>query len=652
MVARKCKRLRPEDGTPPVRLRTELRKESKLLSPAIPRQTSERGVIVSKNGLPRKPLTKRRLKNLILNVLKNPFNMVVLVSLIILFCLIIIPLLTMISSTFTLAQGELRRVQGHVGDFTLYYWKYILTGKLASAVLWGPLKNSFICGFFTVLVSVPLGSVLAWLMIRTDLPGKKILGLLVTIPYMIPSWTKALAWLAMFRNSTSGANGFLAGLGIPVPDWLAYGPIAIVLCMSMHYYAFSYIMVSGALRSINSELEEMGEIQGASKAQILRHITLPLILPSVLSATVMTISKSIGTYGVPANLGNRIGYYTLATKMRTFIDQGPQAVGYAMSIVLVLLAALIIFSNQRIVGVRKSYATVSGKGGRATLMQLGKAKKPLMVFLMVFLFLAMVVPFFVLIMETFQITTGAGYGLDNLTLYNWIGKEGEIDKYTNYVGIFRNPNFFSAFWNTIRLTLIASILTAICGQFLGYISSRGRGKWYGDLTEQMVFVPYLMSGIAFSTMYFSMFSRPHLGGLMPSLYGTFTLIVLTSVVKHFPFASKSGTANMLSISVELEEAADIAGASFWKRMSSIIVPLAKNGFISGFMLTFISIAKELDLIIIMMTPTTQTMSYLAFTYSQDGYNQMSDAVSVCVLAFILVCYTVANRFGADLNKSM
>ena len=650
MVARKCKRLRPEDGTPPVRLRTELRKESKLLSPAIPRQTSERGVIVSKNGLPRKPLTKRRLKNLILNVLKNPFNMVVLVSLIILFCLIIIPLLTMISSTFTLAQGELRRVQGHVGDFTLYYWKYILTGKLASAVLWGPLKNSFICGFFTVLVSVPLGSVLAWLMIRTDLPGKKILGLLVTVPYMIPSWTKALAWLAMFRNSTSGANGFLAGLGIPVPDWLAYGPIAIVLCMSMHYYAFSYIMVSGALRSINSELEEMGEIQGASKAQILRHITLPLILPSVLSATVMTISKSIGTYGVPANLGNRIGYYTLATKMRTFIDQGPQAVGYAMSIVLVLLAALIIFSNQRIVGVRKSYATVSGKGGRATLMQLGKAKKPLMVFLMVFLFLAMVVPFFVLIMETFQITTGAGYGLDNLTLYNWIGKEGEIDKYTNYVGIFRNPNFFSAFWNTIRLTLIASILTAICGQFLGYISSRGRGKWYGDLTEQMVFVPYLMSGIAFSTMYFSMFSRPHLGGLMPSLYGTFTLIVLTSVVKHFPFASKSGTANMLSISVELEEAADIAGASFWKRMSSIIVPLAKNGFISGFMLTFISIAKELDLIIIMMTPTTQTMSYLAFTYSQDGYNQMSDAASVSVLAFILVCYTVANRFGADDKK--
>ena len=617
------------------------------------RQSSERGVIVSKKALPKKPLTKRRLKNLILNVVKNPFNMIVLISLIILFCLIIIPLLTMIATTFTAGQAELRRIGdgAQVGDFTLYYWQYMLASNMSKAVLWEPLLNSLIIGVFVVIISVPLGSVLAWLMVRTDIPGKKILSMLVIIPYMIPSWTKALSWLAVFRNSTSGANGFLAGLGLPIPDWLAYGPIAIILCMSMHYYAFSYIMVSGSLRSINSELEEMGEIQGASKPQILRYITLPLILPSILSAVIMTISKSIGTYGVAANLGNRIGYYTLATKMRVYIEQGPQGVGYAMSLVLVGLAAIILFSNQKAVGVRKSYATVGGKGGRSTLMPLGKAKKPLMGFLAIVLFLAMVMPMFVLVMETFQITTGNGYGLDNLTLYNWIGTVEDAEKYTNMDGIFRNKDFLNALWNTIRLTLIASIITAICGQFLGYISSRGRGKWYGNLTEQMVFVPYLMSGVAFSTMYFSMFSVPHFGGLLPSLYGTFTLIVLTSVVKHFPFASKSGTANMLAISTELEEAADIAGASFWKRMASIIIPLAKNGFISGFMLTFISIAKELDLIIILMTPTTRTMSYLAFTYSQDGYNQMADAISVVVLLFILVCYIIANKFGADIGKS-
>lgn len=597
------------------------------------------------------PFSKTRLKNQILGVIKNPFNMIVAVSLVILFCLIVIPLLQMIASTFTTASAEVRRIGGQPGDFTLYYWKYILVGKLSAATLWIPLKNSLVVGILTVLVSVPLGSVLGWLIVRSDIPGKKLLGMLVVIPYMIPSWCKALSWLAVFRNKTSGSLGFLAGLGIPIPDWLAYGPVAIVLCMSLHYYAFSYIHVSSALRSINSELEEMGEICGANKVQILKSITLPLVLPSILSSVVMTLSKSIGTYGVAANLGSRIGYFTLATKMKTFINGGPQGVGFAMSLVLISLAALIIFSNQKIIGVRKSYATIGGKGGRSNEMHLGKAKKPLMVFLVLFLFFAMVAPMFVLVMETFQVTTGNGYGLDNLTLYNWIGKVDEAQKYTNYPGIFQSKEFGKAVYNTIRLTFIGSVITAFCGQFLGYISTRGRGKWYGSTTEQLVFVPYLMSGVAFSSMYVAMFSKPHLGGLIPTLYGTFTLIVLTSVVKHFPFASRSGTANMMQIAVELEEAADINGANFWQRMGKIVLPLAKNGFISGFMLTFISIAKELDLIIIMMDKHTQTMSYLAFTYSQEGYNQMADAISVCVLLFILVCYIIANRFGADIGKA-
>ena len=598
------------------------------------------------------PLTKTRLKNLFLNVVTNPFNVIVLITLIILFCLVVIPLLQMIASTFTLAKAETRRVHAEVGSFTLYYWKYIFASTVSAASFFEPLLHSVVCGLATTLISVPLGSVLAWLLVRSDIPGKNIIGLLIVVPYMVPSWCKAIAWLSIFRNSRSGANGLLTGLGIPVPDWLAYGPIAIVLCMSLHYYAFAYMNVASALRSINSELEEMGEICGATKPQILKSITLPLVLPAILSSIIMTLSKSIGAYGVAANLGNRIGYFTLATKMKTFIDSGPTGVGYAMSIVLIAIAALIIFSNQKLIGVRKSYATIGGKGGRSTDMKLGRAKVPLMAFIIVFLFFAMVFPMFILVMETFQITTGNGYGIDNLTLYNWIGTVDQAQTYTNYPGIFRNPEFTLALWNTVKLSFLGSIITAICGQFLGYISTRGRGKWYGALTEQLVFIPFLMPGVAFSTMYFSMFSRPHLGGLIPSLYGTFTLIVLTTVVKHFPFASRSGTSNMMQIATELEESATINGAGFWKRMQAIVLPLAKNGFISGFMLTFISVAKELDLIIIMMTPKMRTLSFLAFTYSQEGMAQMSDAVSVCVLVFIVLCYVIANKvFGADIGKS-
>mgnify|MGYP001435314659 CR=1 FL=1 len=646
--------MRPEDGTPPVRLRTELRKESKLLSPAIPRQTSERGVIVSKNGLPRKPLTKRRLKNLILNVLKNPFNMVVLVSLIILFCLIIIPLLTMISSTFTLAQGELRRVQGHVGDFTLYYWKYILTGKLASAVLWGPLKNSFICGFFTVLVSVPLGSVLAWLMIRTDLPGKKILGLLVTVPYMIPSWTKALAWLAMFRNSTSGANGFLAGLGIPVPDWLAYGPIAIVLCMSMHYYAFSYIMVSGALRSINSELEEMGEIQGASKPLILRKITLPLVLPAMLSAVILTFSKAIGTFGTINYLGSPVSFRTLSSELYSNSKSQNTQTAFAMAILMICIASLSVFINQRLIGARKSYATIGGKGGRSTPIGLGGWKPIVTIILFIFFIVGIIMPVIILILESCMLKEGT-YSLSNFTLYYWIG-EGDPNIMEGVSGIFKNETFMMSLVNSLKLTLVNGVFGTIFGQMLGYICAKGRGKLHGKLVEQLVFIPYLIPSVAFGGIYLSMFSKPQtLFGvtLIPALYGTFALLTLTSVVKHLPFASRAGTSNMLQISGELEEAATIEGAGFFKRFVKIVFPLSKGGFISGFMLIFVSIMKELDLIILIMTPKTSTLPYLAFQYQNQNCPQASNCVAIVMFSIVFLVYALANIFGdADLAKSM
>lgn len=600
----------------------------------------------------KKPLSIKRLKNQFFNLVGNPFNMVVLISLVALVALIVLPLLQMLKETVTLSRSELRRVDGHVGDFTLYYWKYLLASQLTTAVLWEPLSHSLVTGFFTALISVPLGSILAWLMVRSDLPHKKTISMLVIIPYMIPSWTKALSWLAVFRNQRSGGLGLLAGLGVNVPDFVAYGPIAIILVMTLHYYAFSYIMVSGSLRSVNSELEEMAEIQGATKRQILRSITLPMVLPAILSATIMTLSKSIGSYGVAANLGTRIGYFTLATKMKEFIGgTANTGVGYAMSLLLILMASGTIIANQRLVGTRKSYETMGGKGTRHSPIPLGKAKTPLMIFIILFLVVSMVIPMFVLVMESFQVTTGNGYGLDNLTLYNYIGVRDLDNQNVHYPGIFRNPEFTKALWNTVKLTVIASILTSFSGQFLGYISSRGRGRWYGKATEQLVFIPYLMPGVAFSAIYFAMFSRPTLGGLIPSLYGTFALIVLVSVVKHFPFASRAGTANMLQIGVELEEAADLAGASFWRRMRSIIIPLAKQGFISGFMLVFISIAKELDLIVILMTPANRTLSYLAFTYSKEAMPQMAAAISICVLIFILICYRIANHFGADIGKS-
>ena len=260
----------------------------------------------------------RRLKNQIKAVVTNPYNVIVLVAIILLTYLIIFPLVDMLATTFKLAQRDLRSVPGGVaGEFTFYYWQRLLASDMSMNLLIKPLMNSLVIGAGVSVCAITLGSVLAWLMVRSDLPFKPFFSLAVIIPYMIPSWVKSQAWLSMFKTPrVGGAPGFVASIMLKagmstetietVLAPIAYGQIAVIIVLTLHYYAYTYLLVSAALNSINSELEEMGEIQGASKSLILRKITLPLVLPAMLSAVILTFSKAIGTFGTINYLGSPV----------------------------------------------------------------------------------------------------------------------------------------------------------------------------------------------------------------------------------------------------------------------------------------------------------------------------------------------------------
>lgn len=600
----------------------------------------------------------KRLKNQIKAVVTNPYNVIVLIAILLLTYLIVLPLLDMISSTFELAQRDLRVMgpDAEVGQFTLYYWQRLLASELSMSMLIKPLINSLTIGVCVSVCAIALGSVLAWLMVRSDLPCKPFFSLAVIIPYMIPSWCKSQAWLSMFKTARlGGAPGFMASLGFNVPDWLAYGPVAIIIVLTLHYYAYTYLLVSAALNSINSELEEMGEIQGAGKAMILRRITLPLVLPAMLSAVILTFSKAIGTFGTINYLGSPVQYYTLSSQLYMNSKSLNTQTAFAMAIIMICIASVAVFINQKLIGARKSYATIGGKGGRSTLIGLGKVGRPVItVILFVFFAVGIIMPILILILESCMLKEGT-YSLSNFTLHYWIG-DPDPKIMEGMPGIFKNPDFKKALFNSARLTLVNGVFGTIFGQILGYICAKGRGKFHGKLVEQLVFIPYLIPSVAFGGIYLSMFSQPQtLFGvtLVPSLYGTFALLTLVSVVKHLPFASRAGTSNMLQISGELEEAATIEGAGFFKRFVKIVFPLSKGGFISGFMLIFVSIMKELDLIILIMTPTTSTLPYLAFQYQNGNSPQASNCVAIVMFTIVFLVYALANIFGdADLAKSM
>ena len=599
----------------------------------------------------------RRLKNQIKAVVTNPYNIIVLIAVVLLVYLIVLPLLDMIATTFELAQRDIRAVGGgKAGDFTLYYWQRLLASELSWTMLIKPLINSLVIGVCVSVCAILLGSILAWLMVRSDLPFKKFFSLAVIIPYMIPSWCKSQAWLSMFKTARlGGAPGFMASLGLDVPEWLAYGPVAIIIVLTLHYYAYTYLLVSSALNSINSELEEMGEIQGAGKAMILRKITLPLVLPAILSAVILTFSKAIGTFGTINYLGSPVQYYTLSSQLYMNINSRDTQTGFAMAILMIIIASIAVFVNQKLIGSRKSYATIGGKGGRSTLIGLGKVGRPVITAaLFVFFAVGIIMPIVILVMESFMLKEGI-YSLDNFTLHYWIG-ESNPQIMEGLPGIFKNDEFINSLFNSLRLTLVNGVFGTIFGQLLGYITAKGRGRLHGKLVEQLVFIPDLIPSVAFGGLYLAMFSPPQqIFGvtLVPALYGTFALLTLVSVVKHLPFAARAGTSNMLQISGELEEAATIEGAGFFRRFVKIVFPLSKGGFISGFMLIFVSIMKELDLIILIMTPTTSTLPYLAFTYQNGNSPQASNCVAIVMFAIVFLVYAIANLSGkADLAKSM
>ena len=575
----------------------------------------------------------RRTKNWVKNGIRSPYNIMVAAAVAALACLVIVPLIEMVVTTFKLAARDVRRVEGaQAGDWSLYYWKKLLCSEVSQNMLYKPLMHSLLIATAVSVLSIGLGGAIAWLMVRSDLPFKKFFSLAMIVPYMIPSWCKSMAWIAVFKTARiGGTQGFLSYLGLEPPDWLAYGPIAIICVLTIHYYAYAYLLISASFRSINSELEEMGEILGAGKLLMLRKITFPLVMPAIASSFILIFSKAMGTFGVPAFLGLKTGYYTISTMLYTSI-------------------------KQQVIGTRKSYATIGGKGGRSNVLSLNKWKPMVVGLLFLFLGFCVFLPIGILVLQSLMLKLG-DYSFSNFSLHYWVGL-GKPDIFYGEPGVFRNPQFLQVLGNSLKLVVVASLVATVFGQLIGYVTSRGRQLKSGKLVEQLVFIPYLIPSIAFGAMYLSMFSVERavtFAGLkvtfFPVLYGSFLLLVLVTVVKNLPFSSRAGSANMMQINVELEEAAQIENAGFITRFRRIVFPLSKGGFMSGFMLIFMAVMKELDLLVILISPNTQTLPYMAYSYMSGGMEQFSNVVAIIMFVVVFVIYWIANKFfNADITQ--
>ena len=521
-------------------------------------------------------------------------------------------------------------------------WSDVTSGRLARNLLWVPLSNTLILGVGVACGCVLIGGFLAWLVVMTDVPFRRTIGLLATLPFMIPSFATALAWGSLFKNSrVGGQSGFLEGLGLAIPDWLAWGMVPTLIVLIAHYYSLAFTVIAAALATVNSDLVEAAQMAGARRGRILMGIVLPVALPAVVAGASLTFAGAVSNFAAPALLGLPVRMQTMATRLYGLIEVGQTARGYVIAILLIVVSALFLWLGNKVISGRRSYATITGKGGRAKRFTLGAARAPLFALAFIICLVTTIVPVVILIASSLAPSSSALFS--NWTLHYWTGAS-DPSIAQGQAGIFSNPFIVSATGLTMSLGVAVAIATTIIGLIVAYVLARdGRGPLAG-IINQVSFLPLLVPRIAFGAAYIALFGAPI--GPFPALYGTFTLLLIAGTAYLLPFSVQTGRAVIQQVSGDLDESARMTGAGFMRRLTAITVPLASRGLAAGALVVFVKIMRDLSLVVLLFTPTMPVLSVLAYRYASEGFTQFANAITVVILVISIIATLLANQLQA------
>jgi len=589
------------------------------------------------------PALKGRIKYKLLRIAKEPTTAVGILTALLFTYLIVLPIISLLSDAFRVQYGDEHRAGQPVGSFTPYYILRIFTSDAASKTLWKPLLNTLTISFGAIIIALIVGGSMAWFLSRTNIWGRKWLATALIVPYMLPAWTFALAWTTVFKNRKMGGTyGWLESIGINPPDWLSYGAFPIIATLALHYSPFVILLFGNALKRFDSQLEDSARILGADRKTVNRKIILPLMKPSLVSASILIFAKGLGEFGVAYVLGVPGNYHVLATSLYANIQSRNTGAGAVLAGVIVIIGALALLVDARMLREGKRFVTVGSKGSMSRLRDLGKMRIPAFGAALTVFAVGAVLPMSVLFLSTVM-RKPADFSLSNFTSEFWIGTN--LDTIALETGVLVTPAFWEAAWNTLWIVGLAAIVAGILGLLVGYVVVRTPVKFLSQYVRQVAFFPYLVPGIAFAAAMLSLFAVQR--GPIPALYGTGLLLLLAYIADQMPYASRAGISAMMQLGNDPEEAAKVLGAGWWRRMASIVVPIQKSALSTGVLLPFISGIKGLSLVVLLATPGTDVLATYSLNLVDYGYAQAANAV-VLMIAILALTGTL---LGQKLTKS-
>ncbi|MCR5005407.1 MAG: iron ABC transporter permease [Clostridiales bacterium] len=479
------------------------------------------------------------------------------------------------------------------------------------------ITNTLRVGFLVGIASSLIGLLFAYVEVYVELKTKLLEGLFKVVsmlPVVSPPFVLSLSMIMLF-----GKSGIITRYLLHIYDNSVYGFWGIVIVQTLTFFPVCYMMMKGLLKNIDPSLEEAARDMGASRFKVFSSVTLPLILPGLGNAFLVTFIESIADFANPMIIGG--SYDTLATTIYLQITGAYDKQGAAAMAVVLLCITLVMFIVQKYYLEAKSTATLSGKASRARMMITDRSVTvPLSI-------LCTAMALFVVLMYI-CVPFGAlfrTWGYDFHLTTKWFSQV-----FTRYKG-------FKAFRDSFLLSLIASPITALLSMIISYLVVKRKFKAKGFI-EAVSMLAMAVPGTVLGIGYIRGFSGGIFHtGILQGLYGSAAILIIVFIVRSLPTGTRSGISALRQIDKSIEESAYDMGADSFTVFMTVTLPLIKDSFLSGLVTAFVRSITAISAIILLVTP-----QFLLITVQINEFAEKGAYGIACAFATILIIITYSS----------
>ena len=504
---------------------------------------------------------------------------------------------------------------------TLANWQIVYL----SAPYLTALANTVLLGLVSASLSLAVGGALAWIIARTDVPGRGGLALFLLLPMMISGLVTTLAWIALAAPNAGFINVWVRGWSGIRTALNIYSFGGIVLVHVLHYASFAFLALFAALRSIDGAMEEASHMVGAGRLRTALSVTLPLITPTLATTFLMIFVFVAENFPVPTLLGSPVGFQTLPSLIYQNMAVTPAhpTLAAASGTVLLWIALIGTILQQRVSRQEKRFVTVSGKGSRPPMMALGRWRYACLGFVLVFLLLAVVLPYLALLLGSFM-----NFLTPNLkpSVFTW----------ANYRTLWTGDTWAAAV-NSLLLSggggLALTAIYVLISSRLAELGSRWR-RASDFITIIPSAVPALVLGMGLIWTFVG-FSWP--------IYGTMGILLIAYFLRNLGTGVRHANNAFAQISGDLAEAARIGGATRLQALRDIVLPIARPAMLSLWTTLFIFIFMEVSATILLYAPDTRTLPTVLWNHMASGSQPRAFAIAVAQASLIFAILFITDR---------